>query len=163
NMKDLVHVAIGGGGGVLRRASVLTRAQIGRVPIPPMMLGVRLLVLAMVLLGVVEEVGKGGNIPAISSFPLAARQPLPDLLELPAIPIRILKRDKREIRAALRFAPRDARIFLGIVERAAGIVEDLADVHATSLQVVAGGGDILHGEDQLRRPRSPRHNSLAED
>src|SRR5215211_3908866 len=33
NMKDLRHVAVGGGSGLLRIAAVLTRAQVGRVPV----------------------------------------------------------------------------------------------------------------------------------
>jgi hypothetical protein len=48
-MKDLVHVAIGGCYCLLRTAAVLTRAQIGCIPIPPVMLGVRLLEVAVVL------------------------------------------------------------------------------------------------------------------
>ena len=43
---DLVHVAVGGGGGLLRNAAALTRAQIGRVPVPPVVLGVRLLIVS---------------------------------------------------------------------------------------------------------------------
>ena len=40
NMKDLLHVTVGGGG-LLRTAAVLTRAQVRRVPVPPVVLGVR--------------------------------------------------------------------------------------------------------------------------
>ena len=40
-MKHFVHVAVGGGRCVRRTAAVLTRTQIWRVPLPPMMFGVR--------------------------------------------------------------------------------------------------------------------------
>ncbi len=65
-MKDLVHVAIGGGGCLLRTAAVLTRAQIGRVPVPPVMLGVRRLVVVVVLSRFAEELGKGGDVHGLS-------------------------------------------------------------------------------------------------
>ena len=61
-MKDFLHVAVGGGSCLLGTAAVLTRAQIGRVPIPPVMLGVRLLVVSVVLLRLVEELGKGCDV-----------------------------------------------------------------------------------------------------
>ena len=76
---DLLHVAVGGGGGLLRTAAVLTRAQVGRVPVPPVMLGVRLLVVAVVLLRLVEELGKGCHVRGSCSrrFPFAAGKPRP--------------------------------------------------------------------------------------
>lgn len=49
NVNDLLHVAIGGGCCLLWVAAALTRAQIGRVPVPPVMRGVRLLEVVMVL------------------------------------------------------------------------------------------------------------------
>ncbi len=52
---DLFHIAVGGRGGFLRTAAVLTRVQIRRVPIPPVMRGVRLLVLTVVFLCLAEE------------------------------------------------------------------------------------------------------------
>ena len=48
-------VAVGGGGGFLRVAPVLTRAQVGRLPIPPIMRAVRLLVVAVVLLRLTKK------------------------------------------------------------------------------------------------------------
>ena len=54
-MKDFLHVAIGGGGCLVRRAAVLTRVQVGSVPIPPVVLGVRLLVVVVVLGRFAEE------------------------------------------------------------------------------------------------------------
>jgi hypothetical protein len=43
-------------------------------------------------------------------------------------------------------------------------VEDLAHVDAAGDQVVAGGVDVVHGEDQaLRRARLGGRDSLAED
>ena len=94
---DLVHVAIGGGGGFLGRAAVLTRAQIGRVPIPPIMLGVRYFVLMVVQSCFMEKLRKGGNVHGLSFLPFAAREPLLDFLHLPAVPIRIFKRGKGKV------------------------------------------------------------------
>jgi hypothetical protein len=49
NMEDLLHVVIGGGCCFLWIAAALTRAQIGRVPVPPVVLGVRLLKVVVML------------------------------------------------------------------------------------------------------------------
>src|SRR5262245_41134888 len=35
NMKDLLHIAVGVCGCLLRSAAVLSRTQVGRVPVPP--------------------------------------------------------------------------------------------------------------------------------
>jgi hypothetical protein len=42
-------------------------------------------------------------------------------------------------------------------------MEDLAHVDAACDQVVAGGVDVVHGEDQLRGAGLGRRDSLAED
>ena len=93
---DLRHVAIGGDYRFLRTAAVLTRAQVGRIPVPPMMLGVRLLVLAVVLLRLVEEFCKSGNVRGrcLRQLPFAAGKPRRDLLEQPTVPVWILERGK---------------------------------------------------------------------
>jgi len=57
-MNDLLHVAIGSGGGLLRTATVLTSLQVSRVPVPPVMLGMRLLKTPVVLLGLMEKLCK---------------------------------------------------------------------------------------------------------
>ena len=61
-MMDLRHVAIGSGYCFLRTAAVLTRAQVGRIPVPPTVLGVSLLVVAMVLLRFMEKFCQSGNV-----------------------------------------------------------------------------------------------------
>jgi hypothetical protein len=48
NMMDLLHVMVGGGG-LRRTAAVLTRTHVWRVPVPPVMFGVRLFVVVVVL------------------------------------------------------------------------------------------------------------------
>ena len=75
---DLRHVALGGRGGLLWRAPALASVHVRRVPIPPVMLGMRLLVLAVVLLRLVEEFGKGCNVHGLCSrqLPFAAGKPL---------------------------------------------------------------------------------------
>src|SRR5262245_38494515 len=94
NVKDLLHVAIGGGCCFLWIAAALTRAQIWRVPVPPMMLGVRLLEVVVVLCRLAEEPCQGRNVHGLWSrqVPLAARKPRLNLLEKPAVPVRILER-----------------------------------------------------------------------
>src|SRR5437868_1473150 len=128
NMKDLVHVAIGGGGCLLRTAAVLTRVQVGRVPVPPVMLAVRLFVLAVVLLRVAEKLCKSCDV--LRSFPFTAGKSRHDPLEEPAVPVWILERCKRVVGTTLRVAPADARVVHGVVERAASVVKDLAYVDA---------------------------------
>src|SRR5437868_14691534 len=109
-MKDLLHVAVGGGGCLLQTAAVLTGAQVGRVPVPPVVLGVRPLVVAMVLFRLVEQLCKGCDVHGSCSrqLPLAAGKPRLDLLEQPAVPVRILERGKRVVGTTLRIAPADA-------------------------------------------------------
>lgn len=53
-MMDLLHVAVGGGGRLLWTAAVLACIQVRRVPVPPVVLGVRLLEVAVVLLRLLE-------------------------------------------------------------------------------------------------------------
>ena len=75
-MKDLLHVAVGDGAGLLRATAVLTRAQVGRVPVPPVVLGVRLLEVAVVLFRLVEELCKGCNVRGSCSFQRPGRRSL---------------------------------------------------------------------------------------
>src|SRR4051812_39623694 len=131
-----VHVAISGCCCFLRTAAILTRAQIGRVPIPPVMLGVRYLVVMAVLSCFVEELGKGCDVHGLAFLPLAAREPLLDFLKLPTVPVRILKRGKRVVGTTFRVPPGDTRVLHGVVERAGSVVEDLTDVNPAGDQVV---------------------------
>src|SRR5205814_6993566 len=143
------YVTIGRGGCLFRTASVLTRVQVRRIPIPPMMLAVGLLVLAVVFLRLAQDLGKSCDFHGSCSrrLPFAAGKTRCDLLKQPAVPIWILERGKREVGTALRVAPAHARILHGVVEGAAGIVEDLAHVNAAGDQVVTGGVNVIHGED----------------
>jgi hypothetical protein len=135
-MKDVVHVAVGGGCCLLRTAAVLTRAQIGRVPVPPVMFRVRLLVVVVVLRRFAQELCKGRDVngSCLLLLPFAARKSLLDLLQQPAVPVWILKRGKREVGTTFRVAPNDARVLHGVVEGAASVVEDLADVDAAAIK-----------------------------
>jgi hypothetical protein len=62
NMMDLPHVIVGGVGGLRRTAAVLTRIHVRRIPVPPVMFGVRLLVLVVVLRCLSEELCKGRDV-----------------------------------------------------------------------------------------------------
>src|SRR5207248_10822600 len=110
NVLYLRHVMIGGGGGLRRTAAVLTRVQVGRVPVPPVMFDVRLLVVVVVLRCFAEELRKGCNVHGLGSpqLPLAAGKPLLDLLQQPTVTIGVLERGERKIRTTLRVAPADA-------------------------------------------------------
>ena len=81
-MKDLLHVAISGGGGIRRAATVLARAQVRRIPVPPVVLRMGLLVVAVPLFCLAEEFGKRCNIHSFEMGHLfASGQPCLDLLK----------------------------------------------------------------------------------
>jgi hypothetical protein len=63
-MKFFFHAPVGGGRCFLRIATVLTSAQVGSVPIPPVMLDVRLLEAIVVLSCLVQEFCKRGDVRA---------------------------------------------------------------------------------------------------
>src|SRR6478735_9239054 len=92
HLKDLIHVAVGGCYLFLPTAAVLARAQVRRVPVPPVVLGVRLLVVVVVLRRLVEKLCKGCDVrgSCLLRLPLAAGKPRLDLLEQPTVPIRVL-------------------------------------------------------------------------
>src|SRR5947208_17121086 len=93
------HVALGGRGGLLWRAPALASVHVRRVPIPPVMLGMRPLVLAVMLLRLVEEIGHGCDVHGWCSrqLPFAAGKSRRDLLEQLSVPVWILKRGKRVV------------------------------------------------------------------
>jgi hypothetical protein len=62
NMQNLLHVTVSGGGCLFWTAAILTRTQIRRVPVPPVMLGVSLLVFVVVLCRLAEKVCKDCNV-----------------------------------------------------------------------------------------------------
>src|SRR4029077_14283836 len=161
----LLHEAVGGGSSFFRTFAVETRAQVRRVPVPPIMFSVRLLVVAVMLLRFAEQIRKCSDVDLSRwrRLPFAAGKACRDLLPQPAVPVWILKRGKREVGTTFRVAPSDARVLDRVVEGAAGVVEDLADVDAAGDQAVAGGVDVIHGEDQFRRASPGRRDSLAEN
>ena len=81
-MKHFIHVTISGGGGCLRTVAVLTRAQVWRVPIPPVMFGVRFLVVVVVLRRFAEKFCKGRDVNGSFWFvlPVTAGKPRRDFL-----------------------------------------------------------------------------------
>jgi hypothetical protein len=111
-------LAVGGGGCLLRTAAVLTGAQIGRVPVPPVVLES-----AFSRRGRGAPPSRGGALQGLRRpwlvlvrLPFAAGKPRLDLLEQPAVPVRILERGKREVGTTLRVAPADAWALHGVVE-----------------------------------------------
>ena len=79
-----------------------------------------------------------------------------DLLEQPAVAVRITERGERAVAAMLgiRTADPEPPKQVGLVRagvHAAAVVENLADLDAASEQFVAGGGDV--GDDQVQALR----------
>ena len=79
-MKGLVHVAVGCFSCLLRAAAFLTRAQVGRVPVPPVVLGVRLLVAVVVLRRLAEELCKGRDVHGYARVDFHSRPGSRDLI-----------------------------------------------------------------------------------
>src|SRR5215472_11625898 len=122
NAMDFIHVAVRGGSCLVRTATVLTRVQIRRVPIPPVMFAVCLLILPVMFFGFTEELCQLGNIDGFRIyFPLASSGARCHLLQEPAVPVWILKGRKYEVAAPLRIAPADPWVVHGIVEGEAGV------------------------------------------
>src|SRR5688500_9453199 len=99
------------------------------------MLGVRYLGGMLVLSRFKAKLGTRGDVHGLASLPFAAGEPLLDFLKLPAVPVRIFERGEREIGTAFRVAPGDARFLHRVVERAAGVMEDLTGVDAPADQL----------------------------
>ena len=55
---DFIHLAIGGGYCILLTAAILSCAQVGCVPVPPLVLSERFLVVVMALRRLAEEFRK---------------------------------------------------------------------------------------------------------
>ena len=74
----LFHVAVGGGGSFLRTLAVQARAQVRRVPVPPIVFAVRLLELSVMLLCFVKEFGKFSDVDLSRwrRFPFAPGDPV---------------------------------------------------------------------------------------
>ena len=64
---DLMHVTIRRGDRLRRTASVLTHAHVSCIPVPPVVFGMRLLVFAMVLFGLMQQFGEVLLLDFISS------------------------------------------------------------------------------------------------
>src|ERR1043166_2252749 len=163
-MVDLVHVTIGGGGSLFGSAAILTRTRVGRVPIPPVMRGVRLLVLSVVLFRLVKQFSQRCDIHGWRRLllPFAAGKARRDFLHQPTVPVRILERREGEVGTTFRVGPRDARVLCRVVEGPPSVMENLADADAAADQILAGSGHIVHSQDQLRRAGAGRRDSLAE-
>src|SRR5262249_17860321 len=87
-----------------------------------------------------------------------------DFLDQPTIPIGVLDMSKRKKGTTFRIAPRDTRVLLRIIERAAGEVEHFAHFNAAGDQILACDVDVVYRESQAHhRARFWRGDSLAKD
>ena len=111
---DLCHVAPGVRSGILWGAPGLARAHVRRVPVPPVVRRGDRLEFAVMLGGLAQQLGLGGDV----RLPFPAREPGRDLLEEPAVAIRVAERRVRPVRAAFdRVEARDTRLQLAGVAR----------------------------------------------
>src|SRR5262249_35842292 len=96
SISELLHIESCGGGGFLRTAAVLTRTQVGRVPIPPVMFGVRLLVVVVVLGRFAEEFCKPRDVHGSCSLllPFASGKARLDLAQTSGCGIVLKSRPK---------------------------------------------------------------------
>src|SRR5689334_17556291 len=96
---DVVHVTVRGDRRVVRTATTLTCMQIGRVPIPPVVFGVRFLVIAVVLFGFAQEFGKICYVQRTPArlLPFRAWKSRCNLLQQPAVAIGILEGSERAV------------------------------------------------------------------
>src|SRR5215831_1851687 len=110
DVKDLIHVPVRSGCRLVRTAAVLARGKVRRIPVPPMVLVVCLLVVAMVLRSLVEKLCKCRDVRSCCRrrCPFATGKPRLDLLEQPPVAVRVLERSKREVGTIFRVAPADA-------------------------------------------------------
>jgi hypothetical protein len=72
-LHDFIHVTICGSGGLLGAAAILPGGQVGRVPIPPVMFAVRLLVGVVVLRRFVEKLCQRSHVHSSSRDPASIR------------------------------------------------------------------------------------------
>src|SRR4030095_13232531 len=114
--------AVGGGDCLRRAAAILTRTQIWRIPVPPVMFGVRLFVVVVVLRRFAEKFCKGRDVhrSCVLPLPFAAGKARSELLEQRAVPVWILERGKREVGTTLRVTPSDVRVLHSVIKWAAG-------------------------------------------
>ena len=97
----LLHVRVGGRVGLRGGVAVLASGEVGRVPVPPVVLRGDGLEGAVVLGGLGQQLGQRGGVGALD----AAGQPLADLLELPLVAVRVREDRAGEVRAALGSRP----------------------------------------------------------
>src|SRR5438132_4579573 len=97
------------------------------------------------------------------SRPLAPRKARLDLLEEPAVGVRITERRPREVGATVRVGARHACICPGAVERPTLVVVDLAHFDTAAYQIIPGQADVVHDEHQILRTSGPFSDMLLGD
>src|SRR5215475_9852597 len=107
NVKRFVHVAVGGRGCLFRIFAALTRIEVRRVPIPPVMFAVGFLVRAVMFFCFAKQLSNRRNVTR--PVPFTTRKARCYFLQQPAVAIRIFERNKRRIRSAFRVRSTDHR------------------------------------------------------
>src|SRR5262249_44628519 len=139
------HVERGIPGCLVGSPPVLTRDDVGGVPPRPVVLRSRRLVLAMVLLGLSQELGQSRYVQAESSSGKSGR----DLLEQPAVAVRVAERDERTVAGVFGGRPAES------TARAIGLelsarrpsVEHLAGLDTAGDEFVTRSLDV--GDDEV--------------
>src|SRR3954470_22359969 len=137
---DLLHVAAGGGRGIVLGAAALARDHVGGVPVPPVMRRGDRLERAVAVGRLVQEVGE-----SLDLHGSAPREAGLDLLEQPFVAVGIAERNPGVVGAHLRVGAALARCGAIAVEPAAP-VEDLGDLGAAGDEIGAGGLHVVDGE-----------------
>lgn len=94
----LHHLQVGGGGRLLRGAALLARAQVGRVPVPPLVGGRGLLERVVMEGRLVQEVGQRGDVRLVHPSGQAVR----DLLKQPFVAVGVAEGGVRAVGLSLR-------------------------------------------------------------
>jgi len=94
----------------------------------------------------------------------ASGQPGGDLLQEPAVAVRVAERQERAVAGALRIRSGNPGVGPAVVEDAAGVVEDLARLGSAPFELVVRGLDVVDDQVQaLGRARRLRGDGRAED
>src|SRR5215469_14437197 len=135
------HIPTGSCGGRVRVATTLASIHVRRIPVPPVMRGRHFLECAVMFCRFAKQASQRPDVRA----PHPAGESLRNLLEQPAIPVRIRKCCEAAVRTALGVGTRLA--LFDVVQ--AWPVPGLAHVCAVTDQLLPCGLDVLDDQKQI--------------
>src|SRR4051794_37599603 len=141
-------------GCLIRRPAALARDDVGGVPPRPVVLRSSRFILAMVLLCLAQKLGQRRNVHAAESASGKSRL---DLLQQPAVAVRVAERGERAVTAALWIRAAERRL------SRTGAVEHFAHVDTAMDELGARSPDVGHDEiESLCRARRGGRHAYAE-